>query len=269
MSAILAKEKCDVDKLHKLSLAALFFETLGNREQKIQKEQQEFLSAKLKYDNCKSSIASIIREIAHIEYEIKRLGNPESEYDKIINDKESILKAENNSGYIQFVDRMAKLKSQINELREALTAGDEVKSELSKVIGYLKSAGNWGTIDMLGGGLVTTALKHSKIDGAKRSVHQVQYLMERFYRELADVERIPNSALEIQIGSFDTFADYFFDGLIFDWMVQSKINRSLENSRKVETEITRILNILKNELLNLQNDMKRVEQEKTKFIENI
>mgnify|MGYP001559106142 CR=1 FL=1 len=34
--------------------------------------------------------------------------------------------------------------------------------------------------------------------------------------------------IDINIGSFETFADYFFDGLISDWVVQSGIHELLE-----------------------------------------
>ena len=47
-----------------------------------------------------------------------------------------------------------------------------------------------------------------------------------FQKELRDVEAIQNQ--HIDIGGFLTFADFFFDGLIADWMVQSKI----QNARK-------------------------------------
>ena len=47
-----------------------------------------------------------------------------------------------------------------------------------------------------------------------------------FQKELRDVEAIQNQ--HIDIGGLLTFADFFFDGLIADWLVQSKI----QNARK-------------------------------------
>ena len=54
LEKILKKEENDVTKLEKLSLTGLFATILGNKEQKIKKERQEFLAAKLKYDTNKS-----------------------------------------------------------------------------------------------------------------------------------------------------------------------------------------------------------------------
>jgi hypothetical protein len=64
---------------------------------------------------------------------------------------------------------------------------------------------NWGTWDVIGGGLISTAVKHSRIDRARASAHQVQQLLRRFQRELGDVGA--TSDITIDIGSFATFAD--------------------------------------------------------------
>ena len=267
--ARLQKEERDVIRLESLTLAAFFHETLGTKEQKLQKEQQEFVAAKLKYDNCKSSIKLIQRDIEHLKHEIEKLGNPKSEYDKIIKTKEDIIKEGNNEEYIAFIDRIVKFKSHAKELNEAIAAGRNVQLELRNVIKSLNSAGNWGTFDLLGGGLISTAIKHSKIDDAKRSVHQVQYLIDKFYRELSDVSSFPDSDLNIRIGAFDTFADFFFDGLIFDWIVQSKINRSLSNTETAEREVSRIVDILQKEVIKIDNELEKINKAKVELLEKL
>ena len=42
----------------------------------------------------------------------------------------------------------------------------------------IRKAQNWGTFDMLGGGLLVTALKHSKMNDAKALIHDVQYWLQ-------------------------------------------------------------------------------------------
>lgn len=51
---------------------------------------------------------------------------------------------------------------------------------------------------------------------------------------------IPNHArgdLKMDVGSFLTFADYFFDGIIADWMVQSKIGDALNQVREARRQV--------------------------------
>ncbi len=121
------------------------------------------------------------------------------------------------------------------EINEAMQAGQEALRCLSQARDCLNSAGNWGIVDMLGGGLITTFIKRSKMKDADLLVQQARSALKRFQKELTDVENIPE--FRIETGDFLTFADYFFDGLVADWLVQSKIN---DARRQVENAMVKI-----------------------------
>ncbi len=121
------------------------------------------------------------------------------------------------------------------EINEAMQAGQEALRCLSQARDCLNSAGNWGIVDMLGGGLITTFIKRSKMKDADLLVQQARSALKRFQKELTDVENIPE--FRIETGDFLTFADYFFDGLAADWLVQSKIN---DARRQVENAMVKI-----------------------------
>ena len=57
-----------------------------------------------------------------------------------------------------------------------------------------------------------------------------------------DVEMDAN--LHIEIDGFTTFADFFFDGLIFDWIVQSHISKSLAQVENTRQSVSSCLNQL-------------------------
>ena len=118
------------------------------------------------------------------------------------------------------------------EKREAIEAGRRALNSLQTAKENLNSAKNWGLVDMFGGGFFTTMLKHSKMDQAKRNMEQAKYDLRNFSRELNDVNMICN--LNIDTGDFLSFADYFFDGFIVDWVVQDRINNA---KRQVEEAI--------------------------------
>ena len=121
------------------------------------------------------------------------------------------------------------------EINEAMQAGQEALRCLSQARDCINSAGNWGIVDMLGGGLITTFIKRSKMKDADLLVQQARSALKRFQKELTDVENIPE--FRIETGDFLTFADYFFDGLVADWLVQSKIN---DARRQVENAMVKI-----------------------------
>lgn len=108
------------------------------------------------------------------------------------------------------------------EKREAINAGNRALNSLRAARENLNSAKNWGLADMFGGGFLTTMLKHSKMDQAKQNMEQAKYALRNFSKELNDVNMACN--LNIDTDDFLSFADYFFDGFIVDWMVQDRIN---------------------------------------------
>ena len=120
------------------------------------------------------------------------------------------------------------------EKREAIEAGRRALNSLSAAKENLNSAKNWGLVDMFGGGFFSTMLKHSKMDHAKQNMDQAKYDLRNFSRELNDVNMACD--LHIDTGAFLSFADYFFDGFVVDWMVQDRINNA---KRQVEEAIRR------------------------------
>ena len=130
----------------------------------------------------------------------------------------------------------------------------------------MQSASGWGVWDMLGGGLIATAVKHSRMDEARDAAYHVQDLLRRFRRELADVQGLPGNLIE-EVGSFETFADYFFDGLIVDWVVQSKIDRSLDNARKAYSQVNAILVSLQRRQKEAQDRVERLKSARQEFLE--
>lgn len=108
------------------------------------------------------------------------------------------------------------------EIKEARLAGEEAVRCLRLAKEKLSSAGNWGIVDMLGGGAVSTFAKHSKMNAAEEFMEDAREKMKLFEKEL---EKMHLSAeIHLEVGDFLKFADYFFDNVVADWMVQTKIS---------------------------------------------
>ncbi len=124
---------------------------------------------------------------------------------------------------------------QHREISEAIDAADQALMYLNQARHSLNKAGNWGLVDLFGGGFLSTLLKHSHMDSAQRELEQARQAVRRFSRELQDV----HAAMDVNLdtGDFLSFADYFFDGLIADWMVQSRISTA---KRQVDDAIRQV-----------------------------
>lgn len=117
-------------------------------------------------------------------------------------------------------------KENVVEMNEAIIAGKKALNTMKGAKEALNSAGNWGIADLLGGGFLVDMVKHSKLDEAAGKMEEARCQLELFQCELKDVELPYN--FTVQVDDFLTFADFFFDGIVVDWMVQSKINESKE-----------------------------------------
>jgi len=126
------------------------------------------------------------------------------------------------------------------EIREAVISGEKALVSLKDAKRYLDSARNWGVVDIFGGDLFSGLMKHSNIDKASQAMDRAKYDLRDFQQELHDVHDLPD--MHIDMGDFMTFADYFFDGFIVDFMVQSKIN---EARQQVNNAISRVEGILR------------------------
>lgn len=131
------------------------------------------------------------------------------------------------------------------EIQEAIYAGERALHSLKEAKRYLNSAGNWGIIDILGGGFITGLVKHSKINNATECMEMARRDLKSFRQELDDVDDyLPN----IEVGDFLTFADFFFDGFIADIFVQSKIGDAKKQVDEAIYQVESIVNRLRYEL---------------------
>ena len=108
-------------------------------------------------------------------------------------------------------------------MAEAIQAGERALKSLRIAQSQLNGAKNWGLFDMFGGGLFSSMIKHSKMSDASRYMEEAKYDLLTFQRELRDVS-VPLE-LKMEIGSFLSFADFFFDGFVADYLVQRRRHR--------------------------------------------
>ena len=125
------------------------------------------------------------------------------------------------------------------EKREAIAAGQRALQSLRCAQNNLNDARGWGVLDMLGGGLLSDMVKYSKMNDAKQYMEQARYDLQNFGRELSDVTAACD--LHIETRDFLVFADIFFDGLLADCLMQSRIN---DARRQVNEAIQRTGQIL-------------------------
>ncbi|MCM3760768.1 hypothetical protein M3212_08200 [Alkalihalobacillus oceani] len=264
----LERERADVERLKKLSFTNLFYTIVGRRLEKMEKEQQELLQAQLKYEEALHTIEDLEEELKEIQLFLQSLSEPEQEYEQLIMEKKAYLISTDSPLTEQLsslIDDEEEKKAQLKEYQEAITAGIKAKASLGKAVSSLESASGWSTWDMFGGGMLSTAIKHSHVDEARSEIHHAQRALRHFEEELKDVNAYTDCTIEID--GFLTFADYFFDGFIVDWMVHGKIQDSLSQTTEMVYHVERILRELTREEQALTGEITALKQQRTELVE--
>jgi hypothetical protein len=270
LQAIADQEDRDVRRLEGLSMTALFLTILGSKEDQLQKERQEYLSAHLKSRQSQHAVRVLEGDVERLQFELGRLGDVDARLQALLEQKETQLARSGDETARRLAEMSAQIgeaQSQLKEVGEAIAAGEAARKGIDQVLSDLRSAHGWGVWDLLGGDLLATAIKHNRIDDARQAVYQVQDALGRFQREMADVGQSPQFIVE-DIGKFETFADYFFDGLISDWVVQARIDRSLENARDMACRVNELLAKLDGRKKTLEEQISRLQESKNTLVEN-
>ena len=108
-------------------------------------------------------------------------------------------------------------------MREDLKCAEEagVQALESLYTEKLNSAKKWGILDIFGGSMISTYMKHSRINEVEAMIEQARIRLTDFQKALRKVEVSPK--LQTEISGFLTFADFAFDNPITDYLVQTKL----------------------------------------------
>lgn len=121
------------------------------------------------------------------------------------------------------------------EIDDCLRIIDRLLPLIGEAERQFSSARNWGFLDMLGGGLLTDIIKHSKLSRASGCMNEINYLLRDLERELKDIQFTTDYSMNTR--TFSTFADFLFDGILADTYMQSKIMSSLDQVRELHHRI--------------------------------
>lgn len=242
----LRNEEKDVEDLEHLSFKALWTALTGDKEERLSRERREALAAKCKYDQAAEDLRYLEEKLTALIGERNRLQQIPHTLERLWSEKADLLKARGGAvgEELTALDReRAELDGQEKELREAISAGEYARRLLEAVQTDLDSAASWGTWDMLGGGTLVTMAKHQRLDSAQTNISAAQRALSAFRTELADVGQleVPN----VEIGSFATFADFFFDDIFSDWYVQTGIRNAQDGISDVRWKVNAALERLR------------------------
>lgn len=124
-------------------------------------------------------------------------------------------------------------------LESARAAGTRALQSLDEAADQLDSARNWGLLDILGGGILTSLVKRSRLDGASEEVERAQRDLEAFARELRDCSGV--TGVDLRRSDMLELFDIAFDNSITDLFVQFRIEDARADVRRARARVQAIL----------------------------
>lgn len=271
LHAVMIKELEDLNEIESKGLKPFFYKVLGSKEEQVDKERQEYLSAALKFNEYQKTVELLEFELDLLE---KKMGDATQHKKKL-----EILKSKRENEILRTHPNLSKqllnisqqidsLYSYNKELTDVAEVGQKCDKSLTNMITYLKQAKQWGSWDMVGGGRRGRQAGYSKqaaIDKAKNVSVWVKHELINLNKELKDIGH-HKEHFQLNMDNFNSFTDIFFDNLISDWVIQQKISNTISNTVSVRDRVLLILRSIQNEMAKTEKNIITLNQEKERVL---
>ena len=174
-------EKKDVERLEGRSLSAFYYHAFGKMTEKLEGERREYYAARVKYDAAVRELKAVELDLECTEEDLQDLQDCEQRYVRAMEDKRRAIQ---DSGTPQSRDFLEKeqdlnfLKSQEQELQEAIAAGTAALRVANDVVLSLKHVEGLGMFERLGSSFLTDMAKREVLDDAQKNVEQLQIQLQ-------------------------------------------------------------------------------------------
>lgn len=259
-------ESLDVEKLQKDSLRTLILKNFGRYEEKLDKESDEMLAAKLEYDKAYLRLNELETTRSEIENRVAQLNRDMGIFEDELKRREAAVKSSTDSAvskkYKELEAEQDSLAKRLVETEEAMNAAKRALSTAGSAMEHLRSAENWAAFDTwTRGGIISHMAKYQHIDNAEEDFNRLDSQLEDLGKELQDISLsgIPG------IGGIDSTTrtiDFWFDNIFTDLNVRRRIGDDYEKISELHDRISVIVQKLYNDIAEINNRLKELEQRK-------
>ena len=237
----LATETVEVAELESMSMTRILASLRGSRQGDLDRERAEVQAAEYALADAQGRLAVEQRERESLERRIAAYGDLGTRRDQLMAQREAEVRtdpahADRAARLTELADRVGALRARGVQVEEADAAGREAHAVLQQTAQHLGSAGSWSTYDtFFGGGIVSSMVKHDKLDRAAVLMRQADAALARLGTELADVGL--DTVGDIGITSMTRALDIWFDNIFSDWAVRERIAQAGERVQALQRQL--------------------------------
>lgn len=267
------KEYQDIVRLEKLGLPGLFRRILGDTEQQLELERQEYLQAVLQFRDGQKQIELLEFEQGVLESKLKEKSSRQQQLDQLLAQREQELLYLDHpirkklDHFNLLIDQQVLLQ---REIYEAKIVGAKANTFLHTVVNGLE--------DIADSNIWSYDLSPSQEKQIKRKFDRLQEhlwtlrpLLTEFLDELKDIYE--HQDLQV-LHSLDEFSHAlngirFYENLISDWIVRKKVHNALYQLHSVWDYFSRTLRSLDRHEKKINEQMKNLEEEKKECLKQV
>ena len=257
----------DISKLEGLSTRAIFHKILGNKEQKLEKERQEYLELTLKVEEVQKNIDLLEYEVNLLEAKMGDKSKLEQELVQLKSDRENEIIQSDPVLRQRMLALSHELESHYQHKKELEEAAEEGKiciNLLNQVINQLQKVRSWGGPPSNRRGQMQRMIRRDAIDRARNLSYQVRHHLNLFRQELSHIGLQLSGNIDER--QFSDFTGFFFNNIITDWIMQQKLTQAMQSINVTRGEVSRLVNHIESQDLQMQTKINQLRQDRENIL---
>ncbi len=262
LKEILLREEKDVERLEKPGLSVLFYQITGQMESVLDKERREAYAARAKYDTVRRELEAIREDIQETREDLQDLSQCEDIYARKLEEKRKSLEQHMDSCGTALLEKealLAHMTQQAQELEEAIVAGTSALRMMADLQQHLHTAKDWNSLSTSPAAFLADHARQEKLQEAREAVIQMQILMQRFNKELSDVDIRPK--LQGSITRMLQFADELHGDILSEMTLPERMEHACFLADQTREFILGVLRQLQNAMEDVRHKQTRIRQE--------
>lgn len=258
-----AKETAELERLERRGPLTLLYTLLGSLEQRRDRERREAVTAALRVDEARGEARLLAEQRAELERRAGVLAHAELRLAEARARKQAWLAAHDEDAARRLAtlgDRRAELEAHLRALAEAAAAGARAAAITAKVRELVSSAGEWSALDLVGGQIVSSWVKHDCIDEARQLLPQLQVSLARLRAEANDVG-LTFTLPDLAAPGGSRFVDVFLDNVVSDWLAHASLGKTEDGLNDAHRVIGLVRAEVARQQVRTETELHQIQQE--------
>lgn len=224
-------------------------------------ESRELMEAQARYEAALWDLSDLEDRLWTAKEERAGLEGVEERYQALLGEKERFLCCTGSTQVqrlVQIAKELGSVRSGLQDLKDAVQAGEAAQVQLRAMTGTLESAREWESWER--GGLLSVVGRTAGLEEVQAQGGEIRQALSRLRTQLARVaqEKVPGADLE----GFLAFADYFFEGVFSDLFSHAGLERAQGEVENILCEVDTLMESLREGLDALQAKEQDLRQER-------